>query len=702
MVSTLNISANHNEIFRRAFEDAPSEVFAFGASTLKFTIVNARARSNLQYSIKELRNLTPVDIKPEFDEASFRDIIKPLVSGQKDRIEFRTQHLRRDGSGYEAEILLQYIAGDLPQFLALILDVTAENEAKIETLRAKDQLKTAIEALPDGFVLYDRGDRLVVCNEKYREFYPKSASIMVPGAKFEDILRHGLARGEYADAVGRENKWLKERLQEHRQANNVIEQKLSDDRWLRILERATPDGGRVGLRIDITQQMESRSRAEQAAATDSLTGLANRRGVTRFSGCAARSLKPKERLIALHVDLDKFKSINDVIGHDAGDFVLVEAAKVLCASVGKGGLVARVGGDEFLVLLQSDMKNPQVMEFSERLRRELSEPIRFRGRICHIGASIGISSWSPGSDISIETALLNADIALNHCKKHGRNRSSLFEQSMRVRTVETAVLAQEIKKGISAGEFVPFFQPQFDISGQNIDGFEVLVRWRHPTRGLLSAGDFLFAAEEHGLVSVIDQIVLQKSLPVLKRMSVFEFMYPRMSLNMSGAQLSDPGIVEQYMWQILGHSISPDQIRIEILESTLLDDRAVNVIENIRAFSENGLAIELDDFGTGHTAISSLTKYPVQRIKIDRSLVKDIDSDPALHAITDAIVGLAKKLSIKVLAEGVETAKELMTLQGIGCTCVQGFYLAHPMAEEEVFDWLRSRDKRTLVSFAQK
>lgn len=288
----------------------------------------------------------------------------------------------------------------------------------------------------------------------------------VPGAKFEDILHYGLARGEYADAIGRENEWLRDRLLEHRQANGVVEQRLSDDRWLRILEQATPDGGRVGLRIDITKQVQSRDRAERAAATDSQTGLANRRSVAQFSDSVAKSLKINERLIVLHIDLDKFKSINDVIGHDAGDFVLVEVAKVLSENVNTEGLVARVGGDEFLVLLQSGMKDCEVLEFSESLRRALNEPIRFRGRICHIGASIGISSWSPGSDISIETALLNADIALNQSKKLGRNRSSFFEQSMREHTVKTAVLAQEISNGIEAGEFVPFFQPQFDISGK--------------------------------------------------------------------------------------------------------------------------------------------------------------------------------------------------------------------------------------------
>lgn len=156
------------------------------------------------------------------------------------------------------------------------------------------------------------------------------------------------------------------------------------------------------------------------------------------------------------------------------------------------------------------------------------------------------------------------------------------------------------------------------------------------------------------------------------------------------------------MWQIRGHGIAPDQVRIEVLESTLLDDRSVNVVENIRAFSDNGLAIELDDFGTGHTAIASLMQFPVQRIKIDRSLVKDIESDPALFAITDAIVGLARKLCIKVLAEGVETAEELKILQRIGCTCVQGYHLALPMSEEEIFLWLRSRGEITSEIRAQR
>jgi len=818
-VSDVYNAADHSDILLRAVEDAPSEVFAFDASTLKFTIVNEKARSNLQYSLEELRQLTPVDIKPEFDEPSFRNVLERLTTGQEDNLTFRTQHIRRDGTGYEAEISLQYIANGQPQFLALILDVTAENQAQVEILRAKDQLRTAIEALPDGFVLYDRRDRLVICNEKYKEFYPKSASAMVPGAKFKNILRLGLAKGEYLDAVGREKEWLKERLKAHRQANDTVEQCLSGGRWIRILERVTPDGGRVGLRIDITKQVESRDRAEQAeqrltdainalpaafwlfdaddklillndhfneihpasteilapgatyeeilrfglerghyptaigdedtwlagmldlhridgseheyeldqgswvraltqrtseggqvgfriditelkrkqieleqtAATDSLTGLANRRGVTLFSDRAARSLKPNERLIVLHVDLDKFKSINDAIGHDAGDYVLVEAAKKLRANATKGGLVARVGGDEFLVLLQSDMTDSEVLDFSETLRCELTEPIRFRGRICHIGASIGISSWHPTSKISIETALQNADIALNQCKSLGRSRSSLFEQSMREHSVKTAVLAQEINNGIKDGEFVPFFQPQFDISGKNIDGFEVLVRWNHPTRGLLSAGEFLFASEETGLVSAIDRIVLQKSLPVVQHLNESGMDRPRISLNMSSAQLSDPGIVEQYMWQIQGHGLAPDQVRIEILESTLLDDRSVNVIENIHAFAENGLAIELDDFGTGHTAIASLRQFPVRRIKIDRSLVQNIDSDPELFVITGAIVGLARKLGIKVLAEGVETAKELEALQKIGCTCVQGYHLARPMSEQNLFHWLHLR-----------
>lgn len=678
------------------------------------------------------------------------------------------------------------------------------------------QLRSAIEVLPDAFVIYDKNDRLVLCNQRYRDIYSKSAPAMVPGQTFEDILRFGLEMGEYADGLGREDEWLKERLAAHKEANTTVEQKLSDGRWLRILEQKTPDGGRVGLRIDITSQVESRRRAEQAeqrlkdaietlpagfslhdaedrilmyndrykdfygatsdhllegmsyeefldygiskkifpsaldkpdawrsdqlarraldhyeqeyqlsdgrwirslnqrtseggmvgfrlditeqkkrqlalertSTTDALTGIANRRGVTTYLEQAAQRLKQTEHLIFFHLDLDKFKAINDVIGHDAGDFVLKTVSKILNENIRADDLVARIGGDEFLVTLKTTISPEAAMKFADRLRLEVSQPIHFNGRLCHVGASIGVSLWSPDVETSIEQALLDADIALNDCKSRGRHRCTLFHKKMRQSTLESALLAQEIIDGLKEREFVPWFQPQTDVTGNVLDGFEVLARWNHPKHGAMSAGRFLFAAEDAGLVDDIDRHIFAQTLKFASEMSKTKWAHLKFSVNLSNAQLSNPDIVDEYLAQLADYGLPPQLIRIEILESILLDERSSNVVENIRLFADEGFSIELDDFGTGHTAIASLRQFPVDRIKIDRSLIHNIHQEPELRVITDAVTGLGRKLGLKVLAEGVETEEERRVVEEIGCTCLQGYLLAPPMPQDDVVCWL--------------
>jgi len=248
----------------RITEEALNEVYVFDAETLRFIEVNRGARENLGYSAEELGAMTPLDIKPDFTAASFEELVAPLRSGAERKLTFMTQHRRRDASRYPVEITLQLMTEGRAVFVALALDATERMQAEAAARAAREQLLGAVETLPDGFVLYDRDDRLILCNSRYREFYADSAPAMVEGARFEDILRYGLERGQYAEAKGREEEWLAERLAAHRAADSMVEQPLGDGRCLRIIERGTPDGGRVGLRIDITDQVESRARAERA------------------------------------------------------------------------------------------------------------------------------------------------------------------------------------------------------------------------------------------------------------------------------------------------------------------------------------------------------------------------------------------------------------------------------------------------------
>lgn len=217
--------------------------------------------------------------------------------------------------------------------------------ARTAATRAESILATALEALPDGFVLYDDQDRLVICNDRYREIYPESAPAMVKGASFKEILEYGLEQGQYVDAIGREVDWLHARLSAHRRLNSTVEQRLSSGKWLRIVERSTRDGGRVGLRMDITELKRNQRMLEQAAFCDSLTGLMNRRGLMDTLDVLQASLAPNERIAILHFDLDKFKSVNDAQGHAAGDFVLQHCADILREHVSDDSMVARAGGD---------------------------------------------------------------------------------------------------------------------------------------------------------------------------------------------------------------------------------------------------------------------------------------------------------------------------------------------------------------------
>ena len=817
-------------VFGAMIEDSFNEVFFIDPRTTKFVGANRGARENLGYSLNELKQMDSLQVLPDLDARDLRQIAERLYSGVEEKVYVATRHSRKDGTFYDVDTFLQLSGGEEPRIVVFALDVTARKKAEAAADAAWQRLAVAIETLPDGFVLYDADDRLVICNGRYREIYSESAPAMVTGARFEDILRYGLERGQYADAEGREEQWVGDRIEAHRAVNSTLEQRLSDGRWLRIVERETPDGGRVGLRIDITDQLESRERAEraeqrlrdainalpaafwlfdaddrlvmfneryreifdrsapaieigasfeeitrygiqngqipdavgreeevlstfmkentlgdnetefavasgkwiksfnrqtsdggrvgfgidvtelrvrqdklkQAALTDPLTGLANRRGLSEYLENIARQADESTRVAIMHVDLDKFKSVNDAVGHDAGDHVLRHCARILTEATREVDLVARVGGDEFVVICDCINSDANVALLADRLVSRLSAPIPFDNRTCHVGASIGVAFWSPLGDRDVKGSLTDADIALQQSKTTGRGRYHFFEDEMRNRALLSAELAQEIYDGLNRDEFQPHVQPQFDISGKRIIGFESLIRWNHPTRGLLGPADFLFAAEEASLVDNLDQRMLEKSCEIVRNLVRAGVESPKISVNMSSPRLGDPAIVDRFRRTLDAHGVKPDQIVLEILESTLLDDRSAHVVENVHRLADAGFSVELDDFGTGHAAIANLRKYPIERIKIDRSLIAGIDRDPELVMITSAITNLAKSLGLKVLAEGVETPGELEAIRQIGCTDVQGYLFARPMSVDALVDWLCDRaeenrqDKRTV------
>ena len=675
-------------LHQAAFDAPEIEIYAIDAKTHQFIAVNKTGLASQGLQMHEMQNLRIYDMLG--DIAPVR--IKRLLDWSKRRatgtVTFRLRRVSQSGDENYMRVVFRYLHGAWPSYLVIMQDISRYHEARIAAATAADVLSTAIEALPDGFVLYDKGDRLVACNDRYKQIYTPSAAAMTPGTRFKDILRYGLERGQYADGIGREDAWLRDRLAAHRAADTTVEQELNDGTWLRIVERATKDGGRVGLRIDITEFKNQQEKLRKSARTDYLTGALNRRGMYEELINLSETLDDGQRIAVLHIDLDKFKSINDAQGHSAGDFVLRHCSRILHSVNKTHGFVARAGGDEFIVFMATRKDDAEVQGLADRLIRRLAQPVTFRDRLCNFGASVGVSFYDGASCSNIEETLTGADIALNHAKLAGRGQSVVFEDTMRNDTVELIQMAQQIRIGLQNGQFEPFFQPQIDTATGRIAGFESLIRWRHPTKGLVPAYKFLAAAEWAGLMDDLDHVIMDRSCFAAAQIKQWGMQDMSVSINMSLGQLRDPRMLERLLQYSKVYGIEPSDLRIELLESILLDERSTVIMDNVHKFIEHGVAVELDDFGTGHAAIATLRKFAVSRIKIDRSFVQNIDGDSELQVITGAIIQLADRLGISPLAEGVETQAEQDKLHDLGCTVVQGYLHARPMPLVQLRAWI--------------
>lgn len=447
---------------------------------------------------------------------------------------------------------------------------------------------------------------------------------------------------------------------------------------------------------------KARRTIERIAHTDALTDLANRRA---FERDLEQALTKTTCLLGLlHVDLDRFKWVNDTLGHPAGDQVLQSAASRLCAAVGSDGTVYRVGGDEFTIIVPSLASEEIATWLGDAIVSAMEAPIPLGPQYVTVGASVGIALANMGQH-DAGSLTTHADAALYEAKRNGRNTVRLSTPELQRRIDDERRLSFDIPAAIEKREFVPFFQPQFDTILNKVIGVEALVRWHHPERGLLTPDAFLRAATELGRIDQIDQIILEESLRTVERLRSDGYFLPALSVNVSEARLVDPELCNdiERLWKR-----RDCQLTVELLETVYFDEfrEAEKFTKNLQRLRRLGVRLETDDFGSGRASITGLLRISPDGIKIDRSLIKKVVTSHKQRSVVRGILEIAKALDIDCIAEGVETQEDIDAIVELGCSRFQGFALGKPMSEQDLVDYLSAQiaqsETSALIGSAQQ
>ena len=446
------------------------------------------------------------------------------------------------------------------------------------------------------------------------------------------------------------------------------------------------------LRRASTELQVSEAQAHHLAFHDPLTGLPNRAFFVSRLESALMETRRDGRRIALHyLDLDRFKNVNDTLGHAAGDDLIRELGERLTSLLRSQDFVARLGGDEFAIV-QGDVRSTQdVTALCDRILRTVAHPFELLGTAAFVGVSIGVAV-APDSATDRAELVRKADIALYRAKSEGRNRFRVFSEEMDSFVRRRQEIEEDLREALAAGDQLKvFFQPIYFALTGKISGVEALLRWNHPQHGFVSPGNFISIAEESGLIHEIGDFVLREACLAGKRWPV-----RRIAVNVSAIQFRSSDFAAKVLGVIQETGLDPSRLELEITESVLLDSAQV-VEPTFRALRAAGIRIALDDFGTGYSSLTYLQKFPVDKIKIDRSFVHSLDLEGASDAIVQAIVSLARAMNVAVTAEGVETETQRHALQGIGCDELQGFLLSGPLPSEEI-DRLFMAERPTLAT----
>ena len=547
------------QLLGHIIDESINEIYVFAKESLRFTYVNKAAQQNLGYTLDEMKNMTPLDLKPKLPHDAFAAMIGPLLDHKEKEAVFETVHRRKDGSDYPVEVHLQLIrTGSRELFVAIVLDITRRKRSEHQ----------------------------------------------------KEIMEH-------------------------------------------------------------------------RAYHDSLTGLPNRTLLLdRLDQAIKTAHRGKSKLAVMFIDLDHFKEINDTLGHQYGDAVLVEVARRLSDTIRESDTLARLGGDEFTLIVEGISEAANAEEIAQKLIQAVKTPFLVKDRTLHTTLSIGIALY-PADGTRPYTLLDNADTAMYKAKNEERGTYRFYTEDITDEAFERIVMETGLRHAIEHDEFVVYYQPQFDGQNDTIIGMEALVRWQHSKLGLVSPAQFIPLAEETGLMVRLDRWVMKVAMRQIAAWHKEGLSPGVLSLNMTMKQLFEKDFIAYLQATLDKSECKPEWVELEINEDQAMR-HPEETLERFRQISDLGIRLVIDNFGTGRLSMSYLERLPVSKLKIDRSFIKNVPNHNTDDTVVEALIGLCKSMKMEIMAEGVETGEQKAYLVEHGCSRIQGYFCGKPVSADEM------------------
>ena len=660
---------------RTMFECSPEPVWIIEDG--RFVECNDSAIHTLGYASKDqFLNTHPSQLSPPVQpdgEDSYSKAERMMaLARDKGLHRFEWIHTRADGSTFTAEVTLSVI--DLAGRQAIYCAWRDISDRK----RAEDALRLyakVFENSGEAILITDRSNRIIAVNqalERDSGYCPEE----LLGKDPRVLSAHKTPRETYQLmwAALRESGYWQGELWDLRKDGMIY------PKWAAISAIHDAKGeltNYIASFTDISERKAAEARIDHLAHHDALTGLFNRYSLeNRLAQSLLAARRENQQLAVIFIDLDRFKVINDTLGHHVGDLLLIEVANRLSECVRESDIVARLGGDEFVVTLTSLANDMDAALVAKKIVAALGDTYEIDGKQLHTTPSVGISLF-PANGEDVDTLMKNADTAMYHAKEKGRNNFQFFSPAMTAAATERLELERDLRSALANSEFELHYQPQVCATQNLVRGVEALIRWRHPERGLIPPLKFIPIAEETGVIEAIGTWVLNEACRQMAAWRQAGFDLQHVAVNLSAHQLRSPDLVSQVQAAIAHFGLSPGELELEITESVAMEDPE-RAIGQLRALRDSGVELAIDDFGTGYSSLAYLKMLPIHTLKLDRAFVRDIESDENDAAISAATLALARNLGLRVVAEGVETEAQRDFLSSHACNLLQGYLFGKP------------------------